>query len=298
MFEKIKPDLNKELKDCFSRDYSKAEDAILKRLQQKAYERLSDNPNDIYLGKLELATFEIKPTHTLSNIVARNKNITIYINNKVDIDYDIVVQTITDYFGGSFDSNGYLAENITVSRNGNIVTLTANDVTFDNEGSTKDEFSQCEEIRRALDVYYRKYFSERLNVFDEVIFENYKHQILRAKEDGTLDTLLGSKQLRFGNTWMNINQIPLVQFKTEGTRPFDNGQDLRCYILGKGTVDGRSDYNSWAVGNLNYLRDKLSYLAENYNKELEARANELARLANGRVDKNTSELRYTIIGEE
>ena len=78
---------------------------------------------------------------------------------------------------------------------------------------------------------------------------------------------------------------------------FENTQQLRCYLLGKGTVDGRSDYDAGVVSNIAYLRSKTAYLVENYNKELGARANELARLAGGRVDKNMSLKRYTITGD-
>lgn len=300
MFGK-KPDLKKELNDLFAKEYSKVEDAILKPLQQKAYERLAENPNDIYLGKLELATFKINKTSEKFDIGTINKKvpvINLYITDKYEIDNDIIVQVITDYFGDGFDVNGYLAENITVSLNGNEITLTANDVTFDNEGPTKDDFDKCEEVRCALDLDYRKYFSERLNNYDEAIFSNYKQQILKAKEDGTLDKLLYSKQLHFYNVWMGIQYILLMPSKTDGTRPFENTQQLRCYQLGKGTVDGRSDYDAGVVSNIAYLRSKTAYLIENYNKELDARANELARLAGGRVDKNMSFKRYTITGDK
>lgn len=297
MFGK-KPDLKKELNDLFAKEYSKMEDAILKPLQQKAYERLADNPNDIYLGKFNLVTFRPENVSYRSDIAVFNKKVPViklYINDKFEIDHDIVVQVITDYFGDGIDANGYSAENITVSLNGNDITVTANDVTFDNEGPIKDDFEKGEEVRRGLDAYYRKYFSERLDNFDDVIFSNYKYQILKAKEAGTLDKLLYSKQLHFYNVWMNSQNLILVQDKTEGTRPFKNAQDLGCYIIGKGTFDGGDEYNAWAVSNLNYLRSKTAYLVENYNKELEAKANELARLAGGKVDKNTSNLRYTII---
>ena len=290
MFGK-KPDLKKELNDLFAKEYSKMEDAILKPLQQKAYERLADNPNDIYLGKFDLATFKIETTPYRSRIAIFNKKVPVIkfdINDKCKIDNDIVVQVITDYFGDGIDANGYSTENITVSLDGN-------DVTFDNEGPIKDDFEKGEEVRRGLDAYYRKYFSERLDNFDDVIFSNYKHQILKAKEAGMLDKLLGSKQLHFYNVWMNSQQLILTPDKIEGTRPFKNAQDLGCYIIGKGTFDGGDEYNAWAVSNLHYLRSKTAYLVENYNKELEAKANELARLAGGKVDKNTSNLRYTII---
>lgn len=297
MFGK-KPDLKKELNDLFVKNYSKMEDAILKPLQQKAYERLAGNPNDIYLGKFNLVTFRPENVSYRSDMAVFNKKVPViklYINDKFEIDHDIVVQVITDYFGDGIDANGYSAENITVSLNGNDITVTANDVTFDNEGPIKDDFEKGEEVRRGLDAYYRKYFSERLDNFDDVIFSNYKHQILKAKEAGTLDKLLGSKQLHFYNVWMNSQQLILTPDKIEGTRPFKNAQDLGCYIIGKGTFDGGDEYNAWAVSNLNYLRSKTAYLVENYNKELEAKANELARLAGGKVDKNTSNLRYTII---
>lgn len=299
MFGK-KPDLKKELNDLFAKNYSKMEDAILKPLQQKAYERLADNPNDIYLGKFDLATFRPESVSYRNDIAVFNKKvplIKLYINDKFEIDHDIVVQVITDYFGDGIDANGYSAENITVSINGNDITVTANDVTFDNEGPTKDEFDKCEEVRLGLDTYYRKYFSKRLDNFDDVIFSNYKHQILKAKENGTLDKLLYSKQLHFDNVWMNSQNLILVQDKTNGTAPFENVEQKRCYSIGKGTFDGGDEYNAWAVSNLNYLRSKTVYLVENYNKELEARANELARLAGGKVDKNTSNLRYTITGD-
>ena len=297
MFGK-KPDLKKELNNLFVKNYSKIEDAILKPLQQKAYERLANNPNDIYLGKFNLVTFRPENVSYRSDMAVFNKKVPIiklYINDKFEIDPDIVVQVITDYFGDGIDANGYSAENITVSLNGNDITVTANDVTFDNEGPIKDDFEKGEEVRRGLDAYYRKYFSERLDNFDDVIFSNYKYQIVKAKDDGTLDKLLYSKQLHFYNVWMNSQNLILVQDKTEGTRPFKNAQDLGCYIIGKGTFDGGDEYNAWAVSNLNYLRSKTAYLVENYNKELEAKANELARLAGGKVDKNTSNLRYTII---
>lgn len=299
MFGK-KPDLKKELNDLFVKNYSKMEDAILKPLQQKAYERLADNPNDIYLGKFNLVTFRPENVSYRSDMAVFNKKVPViklYINDKFEIDHDIVVQVITDYFGDGIDANGYSAENITVSLNGNDITLTANGVTFDNEGPTKDDFDKCEEVRCALDLDYRKYFSERLNNFDETIFSNYKQQILKAKEDGTLDKLLYSKQLHFYNVWMDSRYILLVPSKTDGTRPFENTQQLRCYQIGRGTVDGRSDYDAWAVSNIAYLRSKTAYLIENYNKELDARANELARLAGGRVDKNMSLKRYTITGD-
>ena len=299
MFGK-KPDLKKELNDLFAKEYSKVEDVILKPLQQKAYERLAENPNDIYLGKFDLATFKINKSASRNDIGVINKKIPVinlYINDKCEINNDIIVQVITDYFGDGIDSNGYSAENITVSLNGDEITLTANDVTFDNEGPTKNDFDKCEEVRCALDLDYRKYFSERLNNFDEAIFSNYKHQILKAKEDGTLDKLLYSKQLHFYNVWMGVQYILLVPDKTAGTKPFENTQQLRCYLLGKGTVDGRSDYDAGVVSNIAYLRSKTAYLVENYNKELDARANELARLAGGRVDKNMSLKRYTITGD-
>lgn len=299
MFGK-KPDLKKELNDLFAKDYSKIEDAILKPLQQKAYERLAENPNDIYLGKLELVTFKTKSTPYKSNISVFNKKIPVVqisISDKCEIDNDIIVQVIMDYFGDGIDSNGYSAENIAISLNDNEITLTANDITFDNEGPIKDDFDKCEEVRKELDLYYRKHFSERLNIFDEVIFSNYKHQILKAKEDGTLDKLLYSKQLHFYNTYMNWQQLTLLP-STDGTRPFENVEQNHCYLIGKGTVDGRSDYNAWAVSNIPYLRSKTAYLVENYNKELDARANELARLAGGRVDKNMSFRRYTITGDK
>lgn len=297
MFGK-KPDLKKELNDLFTKNYSKIEDVILKPLQQKAYECLADNPNDIYLGKFDLATFRPESVSYRNDIAVFNKRvpvIALYINDKCEIDHDTIVQVITDYFGDGIDANGYSAENITISLNGNDITVTANDVTFDNEGPLKDDFDKCEEVRCALDLDYRKYFSERLDNFDDVIFSNYKYQILKAKEDGTLDKLLGSKQLHFYNVWMNSQYILLQPSKTEGTRPFENTEQKRCYIIGRGTIDGRSDYDAWAVSNIAYLRSKTAYLVENYNKELEARANELARLAGGKVDKNTSNLRYTII---
>lgn len=300
MFGK-KPDLKKELNNLFVKNYSKMEDAILKPLQQKAYERLADNPNDIYLGKFNLVTFRPENVSYRSDMAVFNKKVPViklYINDKFEIDHDIVVQVITDYFGDGIDANGYSAENITVSLNGNDITVTANDVTFDNEGPIKDDFEKGEEVRRGLDAYYRKYFSERLDNFDDVIFSNYKYQILKAKEAGTLDKLLYSKQLHFYNVWMNSQQLILTPDKIEGTRPFKNTQDLGCYIIGKGTFDGGDEYNAWAVSNLNYLRSKTAYLVENYNKELEARANELARLAGGKVDKNTSNLCYTIIKGE
>ena len=299
MFGK-KPDLKKELNDLFAKNYSKMEDAILKPLQQKAYERLADNPNDIYLGKFDLVTFKPESVSYRNDIAVFNKKvpvIALYINDKFEIDHDIVAQVITDYFGDGIDANGYSAENITVSINGNDITVTANDVTFDNEGPTKDDFDKCEEVRCALDLDYRKYFSERLDNFDDVIFSNYKYQILKAKEDGTLDKLLGSKQLHFYNVWMNSQYILLQPSKTEGTRPFENTEQKRCYLIGRGTIDGRSDYDAWAVSNIAYLRSKTAYLVENYNKELEARANELARLAGGKVDKNMSLKRYTITGD-
>lgn len=299
MFGK-KPDLKKELNDLFVKNYSKMEDAILKPLQQKAYERLADNPNDIYLGKFNLVTFRPENVSYRSDMAVFNKKVPViklYINDKFEIDHDIVVQVITDYFGDGIDANGYSAENITVSLNGNDITVTANDVTFDNEGPIKDDFEKGEEVRRGLDAYYRKYFSERLDNFDDVIFSNYKYQILKAKEAGTLDKLLYSKQLHFYNVWMNSQQLILTPDKIEGTRPFKNAQDLGCYIIGKGTFDGGDEYNAWAVSNLNYLRSKTAYLVENYNKELDARANELARLAGGRVDKNMSLKRYTITGD-
>lgn len=299
MFRK-KSDLKKELNDLFAKNYSNMEDAMLKPLQQKVYERLADNPNDIYLGKFDLATFRLESVSYLNNIAVFNKKVPViklYINDKFEIDHDTIVQVITDYFGDGIDANGYSAENITVSINGNDITLTANDVTFDNEGPTKDDFDKCEEVRCALDLDYRKYFSERLNNFDDVIFSNYRYQILKAKEDGTLDKLLGSKQLHFYNVWMNSQYILLQPSKTEGTRPFENTEQKRCYIIGRGTIDGRSDYDAWAVSNIAYLRSKTAYLVENYNKELEARANELARLAGGKVDKNMSLKRYTITGD-
>lgn len=299
MFGK-KPDLKKELNNLFAKEYSKMEDAILKPLQQKAYERLADNPNDIYLGKFDLATFRPENVSYRSAMAVFNKKVPViklYINDKYEIDPDIVVQVITDYFGDGIDANGYSAENITVSLNGNDITLTANDVTFDNDSPIKRDFDKCEEVRCELDLDYRKYFSERLNNFDEVIFSNYKHQILKAKEGGTLDKLLYSKQLHFYNTWMGSQYIPLVPSKTDGTRPFENVQELRCYIIGKGTVFGHNGYDAYAVSNLNYLRSKTAYLVENYNKELDARANELARLTGGRVDKNMSLNRYTITGD-
>lgn len=299
MFGK-KPDLKKELNDLFAKNYSKMEDAILKPLQQKAYERLADNLNDIYLGKLDLVTFRTDSVSYRSDIAVFNKKVPViqlYINNKFEINHDIVIQTITDYFGDGFDANGYSAENITVSLKGNDITVTANDVTFDNEGPIKDDFEKGEEVRRGLDTYYRKYFSQRLDNFDDVIFSNYKHQILKAKEDGTLDKLLYSKQLHFYNVWMNSQNLILVQDKTNGTAPFENVEQKCCYSIGKGTFDGSDKYDAWAVSNLNYLRSKTAYLVENYNKELDARANELARLAGGKVDKNTSNLRYTITGD-
>lgn len=299
MFSK-KPDLKKELNNLFAKEYSRIEEAILKPLQQKAYERLAENPNDIYLGKLDLVIFRVESTPYKNDIAVFNKKVPVVrlsINDKYEIDNDIIIQVITDYFGDGFDANGYSAENITVSLNGGEITLTANDVTFDNEGPTKDDFDKCEEVRCALDLDYRKYFSERLNNFDEAIFSNYKQQILKAKEDGTLDKLLYSKQLHFYNVWMGVQYILLVPDKTTGTRPFENTQQLRCYLLGKGTVDGRNDYDTGVVSNIAYLRSKTAYLIENYNKELDARANELARLASGRVDKNMSLKRYTITGD-
>lgn len=141
MFGK-KPDLKKELNNLFAKEYSKMEDAILKPLQQKAYERLADNPNDIYLGKFDLATFRPDSVSYRSDIAVFNKKVPViklYINDKFEIDHDIVVQVITDYFGDGIDANGYSAENITVSLNGNDITVTANDVTFDNDGPIKDD---------------------------------------------------------------------------------------------------------------------------------------------------------------
>ena len=50
----------------------------------------------------------------------------------------------------------------------------------------------------------------------------------------------------------------LVPDKNCWYKTFENTQQLRCYLLGKGTVDGRSDYDAGVVSNIAYLRSKNS----------------------------------------
>ena len=87
-----------------------------------------------------LQHLKINKSASRNDIGVVNKKIPVinlYINDKCEINNDIIVQVITDYFGDGIDSNGYSAENITVSLNGDEITLTANDVTFDNEAQQR-----------------------------------------------------------------------------------------------------------------------------------------------------------------
>lgn len=107
MFGK-KPDLKKELNDLFVKNYSKMEDAILKPLQQKAYERLADNPNDIYLGKFNLVTFRPENVSYRSDMAVFNKKVPViklYINDKFErklFEFDYILGYIEPVTSGDF----------------------------------------------------------------------------------------------------------------------------------------------------------------------------------------------------